>query len=382
MKNTDSIKLLHVASSHRLGLTNQETQLALAYNALPDLDISVLSGEMEQFAGCFSELEATNIPVVRIVGFDEHHDLKRLIREFTIAADNTMADIVSVNTNWQLLVAGLARLFAKKNYKIIYTIHGFRNNHFIKSFVARFFISVLLFVFADKINAPSTYVRKKFNLLSYKMRSIPLGEDETFFRNSKLPDFSKRLAFCFPGQFRPGKNQILLIKAFAEYINQTSDSNSILILPGEGELLSKCKVLAEKKGITRQVFFPGQVDRPSMMEIYQLCQITLVASNVETFGHCIAEPLVMKRIIISRSVGIASDVITHGINGFLYSTYQELVSLMVSLRHMDNNQLEEISKQAGITAEHFSWRKVSEQYLEDLIKPVLSKPKSRRNEVV
>lgn len=304
MKNTDPIKLLHVASSHLLGLTNQETQLALAYHALPDLDISVLSGEKEQFIGCFAALKAADISVVRIRGFDEHHDLKRLIKEFIIAADNTRADIVSVNTNWQLLVAGLANLFVKKNYKIIYTIHGFRNNHPLKSFVARFFISALLFIFADRINAPSNYVRKKFHLLSYKTRSIPLGVDEIFFRNSKLPDFSKRLAFCFPGQFRSGKNQILLIKAFAEYINQTSDSNSILILPGEGVLISKCKRLAEKKDVAHQVIFPGQVDRLSMMEIYQKCQVALVATNAETFGHCIAEPLVMKRIILSSSVGI------------------------------------------------------------------------------
>jgi glycosyltransferase involved in cell wall biosynthesis len=377
MKNTDSIKLLHVASSHRIGLTNQETQLALAYNALDDVDITVLSGENEQCVGCFLQLKSSCIPVVRIVGFDEHYELKRLIKEFSIVADDIKADVVSVNTNWQLLLVGIAKFFTKQDYKILYTIHGFRHNHLMKSFFARLFIGVLLFVFADRINAPTNYFRKKFNLLSYKMRSVPLGEDDIYFQNSNLPDFSKRMIFCFPGQFRSGKNQALLIKAFADYFKQTSDNNSILILPGEGKLVSKCKRLAEKKGVVNQVIFPGQVDRLSMMNIYKNCQVILVATNSETFGHCIAEPLVMKRIVVSRSVGIAADVIKHGVNGFLYSSYEELVSLMVSLHYMGSDLLEDIAKKAGITAEQFSWRKVSQQYRDCLLKPLLSKQKSK-----
>jgi len=376
MKNTNSIKLLHVASSHRIGLTNQETQLALAYNALEDMDITVLSGENEQCVGCFRQLKFACIPTVCISGFDEHYELRRLIKEFIILFNDIKADVVSVNTNWQLLVVGLAKLFAKKDYKIIYTIHGFRHNHLIKSFVARLFISVLLFVFADRINAPSNYVRKKFGMLDYKMNSIPLGEDDIYFQSSDLPDFSKRLVFCFPGQFRRGKNQVLLIKAFADYIKQTSDDNSILILPGEGDLLLKCKILAEKKGIINQVIFPGQVDRLSMMNIYKSCQVILVATNSETFGHCIAEPLVMKRIVVSRSVGIAADIINHGVNGFLYSTYKELVNLMIAIRYMDSERLKDIANNAGVTAEQFSWSKVYQQYRDYLMKPLLSKQKS------
>ena len=60
------IKVLHVGSSHLMGLTNQETQLALAYRSLDAVDVVVLSGENEQYNGCFAALADAGIPCIII----------------------------------------------------------------------------------------------------------------------------------------------------------------------------------------------------------------------------------------------------------------------------------------------------------------------------
>lgn len=366
------LKLLHVASSHLIGLTNQETQLAHAYQALGHVDICVVSGENEQISGSFCTLGKSGIPVAVIQGFDDHRHILKLANEFKDVLKRFKPDIVSVNTNWQLLIAALARLSSGSHCKFVYTIHGFRHNHRIKSVIARLLIGMLLFLFADMVNAPSFYVRDKFSWLKYKIQSIPLGEDNLFFQSAEIPDLSTPLSFCFPGQFREGKNQLMLIEAFSEYVRHTNNTQAFLVLPGTGELLSPCKHLVSTIGIAAQVVFPGQLDRQQMLEVYQRCQVAVVPTNSETFGHCIAEPLVMKRILLTRPVGIAPDVIVHGFNGFLFNTKTDLVQLMIAIHSMDKSSLMKISVNAGETGRQFSWSEIAKRNVDILMKPLLT----------
>ena len=366
------IRVLHVASSHMMGLTNQETQLALAYKSLADVDITVVSGENEQVNGSFNALNFAGIPFEIINGFDSHRNIFRLIKRFKNITKRIKPDIVSVNTNWQLVIVSLARFLSRQNHKIIYTIHGFRHNHPIKSIIARSLIGSLLFLFADVINAPTSYVCKNFAWLKYKIKTIPLGEDDLFFINSKLPDFSKPLSFCFAGQFREGKNQSMLIAAFSDYLEKTHDLKARLILPGEGELLESCKILAIRLGVSDQVIFPGQLNRIEMIEVYKNCQIALVPTNSETFGHCIAEPLVMKRIVLSRPVGIASDVIINGVNGYFFDTKSQLVDTMLAMRELPEVDLIRISECAGKIGQIFNWIVVAKMNVKELMKPIIN----------
>lgn len=367
---TKSIKVLHVGSSHLMGLTNQETQLALAYRSLDAVDIVVLSGENEQYSGCFDALADAGIPCVKLKGFDLHRHFLRLVRGFNEIVKQYNPDIVTVNTNWQLAIVGVGRIILQGRFKTIYTIHGFRHNQFLKSFIARFLIVILLWLFADAINAPSSYVFKKFSLLRYKMISIPLGEDDLFFKKSERPKFDQSWVFCFPGQFRAGKNQAMLVEAFSEYIIRTKDTRAMLILPGEGELLEASRSLAIKLGVMGQVNFPGQLDRSDMADLYRKCQFVIIPTNSETFGHCIAEPMVMRRVVLSRPVGIARDVIVHGVNGFLFSTKDELVELMIAIRATTKKELISISDQAGNAARLFAWPEVARCYF-NLMKKLL-----------
>jgi glycosyltransferase involved in cell wall biosynthesis len=348
-----------------MGLTNQETQLAYAYKSLPEIDALVVTGENEQYTGCFSLLKQIGISNQIITGFDEHKAFKRLVKEFMTVVSDFKPDVVTVNTNWQLLIAGVAKFVAHEKFKLVYTIHGFRHNSPFKSVIARYLIGFLLLVFADKVNAPTVYVASKFSFLRRRLVSIPLGEDNIFFDKSAPPDFSSPLNFVFPGVFRQGKNQKMLIEAFAIYFQQSDNLQGKLYLPGEGEFRSAVMNFAKSLGISDRVVFPGQLNRQEMLDIYSMCQVAVIPTNSETFGHCIAEPLVMQRIVISRHVGLAPDYLVHGVNGFLFNGKEQLVQCLLRIDSMSQAERISMSKAACRTGENFRWITIANRHLSE-----------------
>jgi glycosyltransferase involved in cell wall biosynthesis len=74
------------------------------------------------------------------------------------------------------------------------------------------------------------------------------------------------------------------------------------------------------------------------------CQIAIVPTNSETFGHCIAEPLVLQRILITKHVGVAIDVVRHGENGFFFETKEDLVNCLKEIREMSLKNSTEFQK--------------------------------------
>ena len=79
------------------------------------------------------------------------------------------------------------KLCFKQKILIIYTLHGFRHNHLLKSYVAHVIIGLGLLCFADKVICMSGYLRKKFKLLSYKIELLPLGVSTSFFSGNYCP---------------------------------------------------------------------------------------------------------------------------------------------------------------------------------------------------
>lgn len=368
MNASSAGKVIHLASSHKMGLTAQETELAIAYRKLDYFDLLVVTGENEQFEGCFTKLLDRKVKNTVIQGFDEHSDFFRLVREFVKQCNAFQPDVVTLNTNWQLLIAGVARIFCKTKFKIVYTIHGFRHNEGNKSHFARILIGTLLYLFADKINAPTNYVAEKFRVFKNKLVSIPLGEDRIFFDESRPIQFDQKLGIVFPAQFRKGKNHELLIVALCKYIEQTGDKNITLYLPGSGSLRPSAQQLAIDLGISDSVDFPGQLSREEVLKLYCKCQIAIVPTNSETFGHCIAEPLVLQRILITRHVGVAIDVVNHGENGFFFESAEDLVTCLKEIRRLSFEKLMRISRNAKKTGEMFRWENIANRHYNEIFK--------------
>lgn len=358
-------KIICFCSSHRIGLTDQLVELATAYLGTGALDCVFLAGEREQHPGLREKLRARGGDLRVLTGLDEHRAAGRLVRELAEVLRVFQPDIVSVHTNWQFALAVLAAMRCRRRPRLVYTIHGYRHNHPVRSLVARAAIGTALRLFAWRVIAPSSFLARRFQVVGNRVRVIPLGESDLFFREPSPPDFSHPLRLIFAGEFRTGKNQDLLIRAFGKFVAASGNRSAELVLPGAGARREGCRSLARQLGLERRVIFPGYLDREQIVGWYLRCQCAVVPTNVETFGHCIVEPLVLGRAVLSRRVGIAEDCIRHRENGFLFDTEEELVRLLLGLDSA-RDELARTAERALACRDQFRWDTIVRRHLAEV----------------
>lgn len=360
-------KLLYFASDYKIGLSQLLTDQLLSIKDTGAPVIAV-AGENQQESGLTKKLQDNNVNLIRINGLDAHDDFNRLVDVIVNLILQHKIEVVHVQNNWQLAIASAAKLklFRKRKFKIAYTLHGFRHNSPIKSAIARGVIGSALFVSADHVICMTKYLKKKFSLLSYKIDLIPLGVDENYFLDKYTAPKTDSLHLVFPAQFRHGKNQDMVIRAFAEYVKKSGDKNATLTLPGNGDLLEMMKKLAIDLGVDHQVIFPGFVTKNLVKDYYLNSNIAIVASNSETFGQSIVEPYVLGRCVISTPVGIATEIIEDGKNGYIFNSENELTDRLLRL-HQNKQNLRNMGYENFNNRMKFSWKNVTTAYINKLL---------------
>lgn len=357
------MKLLFFSSDYHIGLSSLLCDQVISLHE-SGIDVITVSGEREQEAGLKLRIEQASLRLYQIKGLDAHEHFQFLGNELAQIIEKENINIVHVQNNWQLALISYAKwiILKKRSLPIIYTLHGFRNNHPIKSFIARFLIGLALWLFTDHIICMSHYLKKTFWPLKYKIHLIPLGISNHFFDYPLLPPLPENgLQIIFPAQFRKGKNQQNLLRTFANFIQTSGHTASHLILPGSGPLLDTAKQLAHKLNIKDFVSFPGQCTKDEILKFYLQSNIAIIDSNSETFGQSIVEPFVLGRCVISKSVGIAPDLIRHRENGFIFNNNEELLSILMDL-YYQKQDIGKIAKQAFFERPRFQWKEISKKY--------------------
>lgn len=360
------MKLLFFASDYNIGLSTLLTDQAISLYK-NRIEILIVAGENEQEHGLTEKIKNAEVPLIRIIGLDSHHNFKQLCNKVCQIIVENDIKLIHVQNNWQLTIVTLAKLkMRKKRFKVIYTLHGFRHNSFIKSIIAKIIIGTALLLFTDKVICMCSYLKNQFKLLSYKIVLLPLGVSDKFFEinNEVLPE--NGLQMIFPAQFRKGKNQDMIIRAFAKHISNTGDMESHLTLPGSGILLEKMKALTSELNISDRVDFPGQCTKETIYQLYLKNNIGIISSNTETFGQSIVEPFVLGRCIISTPVGIALDIIKDGENGYLFNSESELVSIFDKLFN-EPDSIKQMGNHNFTQRNQFKWDKISTVYKECFI---------------
>lgn len=354
-------KVLFFIAERGAGTGSMFVQQAIALNKLKKINFLFLSGGTEKEIGLFDDLEKANARNVRISGLEYHQDFMKLVKSFLGLVQEFSPEIVHVQTNWQLAIAIVGKFLAKKNFKIFYTVHGFRNNHVVKSFLFRTIIIFFLWLFVDKLIVCSSYVKGKFSLLSKKIKIIFLGVDDVYFENEMggTSHVDKGVSIYYPAAFRKGKKQELLIEVVARLSAKYNDI--MLYLPGDGENLKRCEILAESLNVSDRVNFPGFLYKHELLGLLQKCNVAVIPSVSETFGHCIAEPFVSGKCVVSRSVGVATDIIDNGTNGYMFVNDDELIGIIEMLL-TDREQISKTGSKAFENRNIFKWDEIASQY--------------------
>ncbi len=357
-------KLLFFTSDYKIGQSCLLTDQLFALSR-SDLSILAISGENEQENGLKAKTIKNGIDIQYINGLDEHSNFLRLAKIIADIISRNEIRCIHVQNNWQMMLAIYAKFILLQQFgiKIIYTLHGFRNNSPIKSIVARIIIGLMLELFASKVICMSTFLKRKFSFLGKKMILLPLGiSDEYFYED--CPTLPKNgLQMVFPAQFRKGKNQDLIIRAFAKHIKLCNDNVSHLYLPGSGNLFDGIKQLSYDLDIAQRVSLTGHITKEELLHLYLNCNIGIIASNSETFGQSIVEPFVLGRCVISTHVGIADDILTDGKNGYFFSSEDDLVNVLGKLYR--NQELIENAGTLNFKNRHlFCWKHITKRYVE------------------
>jgi glycosyltransferase involved in cell wall biosynthesis len=363
------MNLLFFASDYQIGLSSLLTDQLIAINSIETISVYSIAGEKEQELGLDEKLKSKAIFVERIYGLDGHADFLRLANTIRAIIEKRYISVVHVQNNWQLALVSFVKYsgLKRRKFKIVYTLHGFRHNHPVKLHIARFVIGFALFLFADKILYMSEYVKKNFAFLSYKMNKIYLGIDNSFFDKKNNVVQVSPIKMIFPAQFRSGKNQDVIIKAFGKYINSTNDNSALLYLPGTGVLKESFEKLSKELQIEKQVIFPGFLSKNEIRELYESCNIGVISSNSETFGQSIVEPFVLGKCVLTTRVGVAEDIIKDGVNGFFFENENDLFEILLNLSKNEEKILE-ISTANFLRRDGFSWDSISKLYEKFILK--------------
>lgn len=329
--------------------------------------VHVILSDNDQENGLTDRIKELSIRYTILPGIYGHHSFTKEAQTLNQIIEQEQINIVHVQTNWELALIAYIKyiLRCKQQFKTLYTIHGYRNNKKYKKYIALFLLIIALWLFTDRIICTCSSLKKQFKILSRKIILLPLGIDDNFFfpEYCTIPD--NNLKLIYPAQFRIGKNQDLVIKAFAQYIQITNDTNSILYLPGSGEFLTEMKKLTESLNLNKQIIFPGRISKKEILNLYRQCNTAIIASSNETFGQCIVEPYVLGLNIITTNVGVAPDIITDKINGRYFKTQKELIDILLYF-HNNPNKIHEFGMYNYKRKDVFTWDNITDKYIEQL----------------
>ncbi len=324
----------------------------------------------EQEPGLIEKMKGSDPSgTLQLEGLEHHKNFSRHIKQLRRFVVGTDIRIVHVQTNWELVLAYVVKLslLFTRSLKIVYTVHAFNHNFKYRKYITLCIINILLLLMADMVICTCLYTYRRFRLVGYKTKIIPLGISNMFFEKewNFVPDAG--VSMVFPAQFRTGKQQELIIKGFADYVRKTNDRTSRVILPGDGPLRESMLSLAKEEGVEKQVLIPGRVSKAQVKEYFDKVNIAVITSNSETFGQCVAEPFVMGKAILTTPVGVAQELIRNKENGFIIHDDREITGALLYLASHPA-KIKEMAYANYQNRNQFSWESITKEYLAEMAK--------------
>lgn len=256
--------------------------------------------------------------------------------------------------------------------------------------LARRYVAKSAFVFhADYMEANC----KKFNVQKYIDQIDHIGfrsksaaelakqylkfKEEPFVASSGVPDeFIEKYSEAPVREIGVSTLHIITAARLVEYKKidtiisaaaKAFDGNAFeLTIAGDGPLKSKLIEQARELGINDNVHFIGQIARDVLQDRMRRSDIFVLISRRETFGLVYIEAMLHGCIVIASRFGGVDGIIEDGVNGFLCEegNVEELIDIFKRIKKMPLDEMENISKNATITAANYSESKVACHYIE------------------
>jgi glycosyltransferase involved in cell wall biosynthesis len=168
---------------------------------------------------------------------------------------------------------------------------------------------------SDKRIVVSAHLKDKLeNKFNIEFLIVPNGVDCEFFYIENKEKNKEYIIFS-AGNLTKNKNHSLLIHAFSRFNN--INSNSKLIIAGEGIEKDRIQNLIFDLNLTDKVTLTGRLDREKMRMYYSQMDLFVLPSHKETFGVVIIEALSSGKPVVSTKCGGPEDIISADFLGIL-----------------------------------------------------------------
>jgi mannosyltransferase len=231
--------------------------------------------------------------------------LRKLLKAIKSDKNKTIIHTHRIN---EILFALLLRCLGGK-FKLVFTRHAESKPANFTYFLMKKADSIVTLskTMSDNLNLPNTL--------------IPHGINTDLFSTTKNKTFSKLIQkniIGVVGRIRPAKGQLIVVKAAAESLK--SNPKWGLSFIGRIDNLKYADMIysfAKDEGISKQIRFLPETNH--IEDFYSTCDIIVIASQSEGFSLVCLEAMACGlTTIATENVGIHSDVIRHGENGFLF----------------------------------------------------------------
>ncbi|MEK6919105.1 MAG: glycosyltransferase family 4 protein [Nanoarchaeota archaeon] len=186
-----------------------------------------------------------------------------------------------------------------------------------------------------------------------KIVIIPNSINDYFFKQKTRAFLGKKVLFF--GRVAPVKDIETLVKAFIKVSKDYHKLNLDITGPVENGY-EKIKLLSSQK-----IYFNKSVEGINeKIAVLQDCDIFVLPSKREGLPISLIDAMSLGKVVISSKTDGGKEVITDGINGFLFSIgdYEELSSKIEQVLKIGSKEIKLIQKNSRIRAKDFESKKV------------------------
>jgi len=183
-----------------------------------------------------------------------------------------------------------------------------------------------------------------------KIHSVPLGVDQV-----KKTEFGDpRKVLCATGlSARKGVEFVL------HAAKELGDAE--FYITGNGREKRRLESLAAAMRL-RNIHLLGIVKQEKLELLYSECGVCIIPSIYEGFSLPILDGMAHKKAVITTNVGIASEVVENGRNGFLIEKRDPAIIASTIKRLVEDEKLfRRIAQRALSTSKKFSWKKTARE---------------------
>jgi glycosyltransferase involved in cell wall biosynthesis len=159
-----------------------------------------------------------------------------------------------------------------------------------------------------------------------------LGVDPAFWRPRNHDHRQGTLSIVTVGRLHPAKNHEFLLIACAAL--KARGVPVRCVIAGEGEERGRLEQLIRDLSLRQEVTLLGHVPRERLLDLYAEADVVVLTSRSEGLPVTLMEAMAMERVVLAPKITGIPELVTHGVNGFLYTpnSMEDFLAKLQSIR--------------------------------------------------